>query len=135
MLKKLARAVTRKPKLIVLISLLLLIPSLIGYAATRVNFDVLSYIPQDLESVKGEDLLEEPFHMAATCQLIVEDMPNDYVAQLQNRLEEIPGVSRVLSSAGTLGSQLPQDMIPPELSEMFYAKNNSAGSPQMMIFF
>lgn len=135
MLEKLARAVTRKPKLIVLIALLLLIPSLIGYAATRVNFDVLSYIPQTLESVKGEDLLEEPFHMAATCQLIVEDMPNDYVAQLQNRLEEIPGVSRVLSSAGTLGSQLPQDMIPPELNEMFYAKNGNAGSTQMMIFF
>lgn len=136
MLEKLARAVTRKPKLIVLIALLLLIPALIGYAATRVNFDVLSYIPQNLESVKGEDLLEEPFHMAATCQLIVEDMPNDYVAQLQNRLEEIDGVSRVLSSAGTLGSQLPQDMIPAELGEMFYAKNGSAGSStQMMIFF
>ena len=70
MLEKLARAVTRKPKLIVLIALLLLIPALIGYAATRVNFDVLSYIPQDLESVQGEKLLEDPFHMAATCQLI-----------------------------------------------------------------
>jgi len=135
MLETLARAVTRKPKLIVLIALLLTLPSLMGYAATRVNFDVLSYIPQNLESVQGEDLLEEPFHMAATCQLIVEDMPADYVAQLQNRIEEIPGVSKVLSSAGTLGSQLPQEMIPPELDEMFYAKYNNKASTQMMIFF
>ena len=135
MLEKLARAVTRKPKLIVLIALLLLIPSLIGYAATRVNFDVLSYIPKTLESVQGENLLEDPFHMAATCQLIVEDMPNDYVTQLQARIEDIDGVSRVLSSAGTLGSQLPRAMIPPELDEMFYAKSGSASSTQMMIFF
>ena len=135
MLEALARTVTRKPKLVVLIALLLLIPSLLGYAATRVNFDVLSYIPQDLESVQGEELLEDPFHMAATCQLIVEDMPADYVAQLQDRIEEIDGVSKVLSSAGTLGSQLPRDMIPPELSQMFYAKYNSKDSTQMMIFF
>ena len=121
MLELLARTVTRKPKLVVLIALLLLIPSLLGYAATRVNFDVLSYIPQDLESVQGEKLLEDPFRMAATCQLIVEDMPADYVAQLQDRIEAIDGVSKVLSSAGTLGSQLPQEMIPPELSQMFYA--------------
>ena len=135
MLDRLAHGITRKPKRIVLIALLLLLPCLVGYAATRVNFDVLSYIPQNLESVQGEDLLEEPFHMAATAQLIVEDMPADYVSQLQDRIEEIDGVSRVLSSAGTLGSQLPRDMIPPELDEMFYAKYNNANSTQMMIFF
>ena len=135
MLETIARAVTRKPKLVVLIALVLLVPSLLGYMATRVNFDVLSYIPQDLESVRGEDLLEEPFHMAATAQLIVEDMPADYVAQLQDRIEAIDGVSKVLSSAGTLGSQLPQGMIPPELGEMFYAKYNNKSSTQMMIFF
>ena len=134
MLEKIAVLVTRKPKLIVMIALILLIPSVMGYAATRVNFDVLSYIPQDLDSVRGEDLLEEPFHMAATAMLIVEDMPADYVAQLQTEIEEIPGISRVLSSAGTLGAQLPQEMVPQELSDMFYAKDNPS-STQMMVFF
>ena len=136
MLDRIARLVTRKPKLVVLIALILLVPSLIGYAATRVNFDVLSYIPQDLDSVEGEHLLEEPFHMAATAQLIVEDMPADYVAQLQTAVEEVPGVSRVLSSAGTLGAQLPREMVPPELEELFYAKDGgAASSTQMMVFF
>lgn len=134
MLEKLAHLVTRKPKIVVAIALALLIPSALGYVATRVNFDVLSYIPQELDSVKGEELLEDPFSMAATAQLIVEDMPADYVAQLQNAIEEIDGVSKVLSSAGTLGSQLPQSMIPQELTDMFYAKNNP-NSTQMMIFF
>ena len=57
MLNKLARLVTRKPKLVVTVALALLIPSIIGYAATKVNYDVLNYIPQDLDSAKGEALL------------------------------------------------------------------------------
>lgn len=133
MLNKLARFVTRKPKLVVMIALLLLIPSLIGCVATRVNYDVLNYIPQDLDSAKGESLLEDPFQMAATAMLIVEDMPTDYVAQLQDAMEEVEGVSRVLSVAGSVGSQLPPGMLPEDLRSLFYA--DSGTSTQMLIFF
>ncbi|MDY4429533.1 efflux RND transporter permease subunit [Evtepia sp.] len=133
MLNKLARFVTRKPKLVVMIALILLIPSLIGCAATRVNYDVLNYIPQDLDSAKGEALLEDPFQMAATAMLIVEDMPTDYVAQLQDAIEEVEGVSQVLSVAGSVGSQLPPSMLPEDLRSLFYA--DSGSSTQMLIFF
>ena len=74
MLEKISRALTRKPKLVVLVAVLLLIPSVLGAAMTRINYDILSYLPQDLDSAKGEALLEEPFHMAATTMLIVEGM-------------------------------------------------------------
>lgn len=133
MLNKLATLVTRHPKRVLRIALLLLIPSIIGYAATRVNYDVLNYIPQDLDSAQGEALLEEPFHMAATAMLIVEDMPTDYVAQLQEEIEEIEGVSSVLSVAGSVGSQLPQTMLPGDLQSLFYSTDGS--STQMLIFF
>ena len=133
MINKLARFVTRKPKLVVMIALILLIPSLIGCAATRVNYDVLNYIPQDLDSAKGEALLEDPFQMAATAMLIVEDMPTDYVAQLQDAIEEVEGVSQVLSVAGSVGSQLPPSMLPEDLRSLFYA--DSGSSTQMLIFF
>ena len=133
MLNKLARFVTRKPKLVVMIALILLIPSLIGCAATRVNYDVLNYIPQDLDSAKGEALLEDPFQMAATAMLIVEDMPTDYVAQLQDAIEEVEGVSQVLSVAGSVGSQLPPSMLPEDLRSLFDA--DSGSSTQMLIFF
>ena len=66
MIKKIAHALTRKPKLVALIAVLLLSPSALGYIGTRVNYDILSYLPEDLDSVQGERLLEEPFHMAAT---------------------------------------------------------------------
>ena len=93
MLHKISRGLTRKPKLVVLIAVLLLIPSLIGIAATQINYDILTYLPPDLDSTKGEALLEEPFHMAATSMLIVEDMPAAYT----NRLLECP------ASAGPSG--------------------------------
>lgn len=135
MLEKIARLATRKPKLVVLVALLLMIPALIGMAATKVNYDVLTYIPQDLDSVKGEKLLEEPFSMAATAMLIVEDMPADYAAQLQSSIENVDGVSKVLSEAGTVGAQIPQSLLPEDLKNLFYAKNGDANSTMMMIFF
>ena len=82
MLDKISHILTRKPKLILTISLLMLIPSIIGYLSTRVNYDILSYLPKDLETTKGEALLEEPFKMAATSMLVVEDMPNVYTEDL-----------------------------------------------------
>ena len=118
MLEKLARLVTRKPKIVIVIALLLVIPAVIGNAATKVNYDILTYIPKDLDSSKGEALLEEPFRMAATATLIVEDMPADYVAQLQTDIEQVDGVSRVLSVAGLAGSQLPTSIIPQQLTDM-----------------
>lgn len=135
MLEKLARLVTRKPKLVLLLALLLILPSIIGSAATRINYDILTYIPQDLDSAKGEALLEDPFQMAATAMLIVKDMPTDYTAQLQQEIEAIDGVSRVLSMAGTMGSQLPQTMLPEDLQSMFYANSGDGSSTMMMIFF
>ena len=61
MIKKIAHALTRKPKLVALIAVLLLIPSALGYIGTRVNYDILSYLPKDIETMKGQDILMEDF--------------------------------------------------------------------------
>ena len=75
MLEKIAKWLTRKPKLVAMMAVLMLIPAAIGYISTRINYDILSYLPEDLESSHGEKLLEEPFNMAATSMLVVESMP------------------------------------------------------------
>ena len=85
MIHKLARALTRKPRLIAFLAVLLLIPSAIGMAATKINYDLLTYLPEEMDSSQGMELLEEPFHMAATSMLIVEDMPADYTAGYPER--------------------------------------------------
>lgn len=128
MIQKVAHGLTRKPKLIALIAVLLLIPAGMGFIATRINYDILSYLPQDAESSQGEKLLEEPFQMAATSMLIVEGMPAGYSSQLIQDIQEIPGVSNAIWVSSLVGIQIPTDFIPADLREMFYA-----GDATMMV--
>ena len=79
MITKLARRIVSRPKLVIAVALLLLIPSLLGYIGTKVNYDVLSYLPKDIRSVEGEQLLEDPFRAAATSMVIVEGMPGTWI--------------------------------------------------------
>lgn len=125
MLNKIARALTRKPKLVVAIAVLLLIPSFLGVVATRINYDILSYLPSDFDSSKGEALLEEPFKTAATTMLIVEDMPPNYTNELQKKIEKIPDVSKAIWVSSLVGIQIPTDMIPEDLRESFYSGNST----------
>lgn len=128
MLEKIAHRLTRKPKLVALIAVLMLIPSLIGYVSTRVNYDILTYLPQDLESAQGMNLLEEPFHMAATSMLIVEDMPAGYANELINEIKNVPGVSNAVWLSNLVGVQIPTSMIPENFRDIFFS-----GDATMMI--
>ena len=128
MIEKIAHGLTRKPKLVAFIAVLLLIPSIAGFAATRINYDILSYLPQDLESSQGEALLEEPFQMAATSMLIVEDMPAGWSNKLINAIQDIPGVSNAVWISNMVGIQIPTDMIPANFRDLFFA-----GDATMMI--
>ena len=121
MIEKIAHKLTRKPKLVALIAVLMLIPSVIGYAATRINYDILSYLPQDLPSSQGEQLLEEPFQMAATSMLIVEGMPAGYTNKLIQDIQDVPGVSSAVWLSNLVGIQVPVEMIPADLREMFFS--------------
>ena len=128
LLQKIAHALTRKPKLVATVAVLLLIPSVLGAAATRVNYDILSYLPAELDSVKGEALLEDPFQMAATTMLIVEGMPPEYSNQLLAEVEQVPGVSNVIWLSNLIGVQFPTEMLPTDLRDIFFS-----GDATMMI--
>ena len=128
MLEKIAHHLTRKPKRVILIAVLMLIPSVLGAALTRINYDILSYIPQDMDSAKGEALLEDPFQMAATTMLIVEGMPPEYTHQLQQQVEQVPGVSSAIWLSSLAGIQFPQEMMPESIRDVFFS-----GDSTMMI--
>ncbi len=128
MLDKIAHWLTRKPSLVMTVAVLLMIPSALGYIATRVNYDILSYIPADLPASQGEKLLEEPFHMAATNMLIVEGMPAGYANQLVNDIKKVDGVSNALWVSNLVGVQIPTEMIPANFRDMFFS-----GEATMMI--
>mgnify|MGYP000839973533 CR=1 FL=1 len=128
MLEKIAKWLTRKPKLVAMMAVLMLIPAAIGYISTRINYDILSYLPEDLESSQGEKLLEEPFKMAATSMLVVESMPAGYTNSLLNDIKAIDGVSNAIWISNLMGIQIPTDMIPANFRDMFFA-----GDATMMI--
>ncbi len=128
MLEKISHRLTRRPKLVIVIALLLLIPCVLGAALTRINYDILSYLPQDLDSAKGEALLEDPFQMAATTMLIVEGMPPEYTHQLQRQVEQVPGVSNAIWLSSLVGIQVPTEMLPKDIRDIFFS-----GDATMMI--
>ncbi|MEA4932952.1 MAG: MMPL family transporter [Lawsonibacter sp.] len=128
MLTKVAHKLTRKPKLVIFIAVLMLIPSILGAAFTRINYDILSYLPQNLDSAKGEALLEDPFQMAATTMLIVEGMPPEYTHQLQKEVEQVPGVSNAIWLSSLVGIQVPTEMLPEDVRDIFFS-----GDATMMI--
>ena len=128
MIEKIAHKLTRKPKLVAAIAVLMLIPAIIGFAATRINYDILSYLPQDLPSSQGEQLLEDPFQMAATSMLVVDGMPAGYTNDLLNAIRDVPGVSNAIWVSNLVGVQIPTDMIPASFRDMFFS-----GDATMMI--
>ena len=109
--------------LILILGILLLIPSALGYFKTRVNYDILSYLPQDLPSSRGEQLLEDPFQMAATSMLIVEGMPAGYTNRLIQDIKDIPHVSNAIWVSNLVGIQVPVEMIPASFRDMFFLRS------------
>ena len=87
----------KHPKTVLMTALLLLIPALIGFVCTRVNYDVLSYLPDDLPAVQGEQILDEVFHSAGISIVVAEDAAAKDVAALKQEIEQIEGVSSVMA--------------------------------------
>ncbi|MDE7243783.1 MAG: MMPL family transporter [Oscillospiraceae bacterium] len=123
MLEKISKKLTRKPKLVMVIAVIVLLLCGAGYIATRINYDILSYLPPDMDSSRGEKLLEEPFKMAATTMLIVEDMPPEYTNQLCESIQKVPGVNNAIWISNMAGIQIPQNFFPEDIRDMFFAGN------------
>lgn len=130
LMKKFAKFIAYHPKLIVTVALLLLIPSALGYINTFVNYDILSYLPGELDSVKGEAELDESFNSASMSFLIIEDMPSKDVAALKEKLAKVENVSSVLWINDIADISIPQEIIPQAVKDIFYSKD---GDSTMML--
>ncbi len=125
MLEKIAKLLTRKFSVVILLAVLLLIPSVIGELSTDVNYDILSYLPEDLDSSKGQQILEDPFHMAAVNMLVVENMPEKYVSDLREQIEQVPGVSKALWIDKALDISVPPEILPDEIRNIFFSDTST----------
>lgn len=125
MMNKFAKFIAYHPKLIVTIAILLLIPSAIGYVSTYVNYDILSYLPGELDSVKGETELDETFNSASMSFLVIDDMPSKDVAALKEKISQVENVSSVIWINDIADITIPQEAIPQAIKEIFYSKDGS----------
>lgn len=119
-MKKLAEFITKHKNIIILLAVILLIPSGIGYVSTRVNYDILSYLPDSLETVKGQDVMVDEFGMGAFSMIVVEDMSMKDAAALEKKIEAIDHVEDVLWYDDALDISVPTKMMPDKLRKAFF---------------
>ena len=116
---------------ILILGLLLLIPSFIGYVNTKVNYDILSYLPGDIETMAGQDILVEEFGTGAFSMFVVQGMEPKESARLKGEIEQIDHVEKVLWYDSVMDLSIPMELMPNELYEAF----NSGDATMMAIIF
>lgn len=116
---------------ILIISILLLIPAGLGYVNTRVNYDVLTYLPEDIETMQGQDILVKDFGTGAFSMFIVDGMEDKEVSALKAKIENVEHVQKVLWYDSLADISMPKSMIPKDVYEVF----NSDTGTMMAIFF
>lgn len=102
---------------IVICSLLLMIPAVIGYLATKVNYDLLVYLPSDIETIKGQEIMTEEFGTGAFSIAVLENMPAKETLQLEDEIREIESVNEVVSLNDLTGTTIPTDFLPSTIRE------------------
>ena len=117
---KVGKWIAKHKIFIIIVGILLLIPSCLGMAATRINYDVLSYLPDTLETVEGQDIMVDQFGMGAFSMIIVEDMELKDVSALKEKIEAVDHVKKVLWYDSVLDISVPVEMLPKDLREAFF---------------
>lgn len=124
-MKRFADFIVKHKILVLVLSVLLLIPAFLGAAATRINYDILSYLPSDLESIIGEQYLENDYKMASTAMVTVENMESKDVVKLKDDIKQIPGVDKSIWVDDFIDTTIPKEMLPEDVQDIFYGKNDA----------
>lgn len=120
---KFGKAVVKLRHAILVIALILIIPSAIGMAKTHVNYDMLSYLPSDMESVKGQDLLMDEFHKGGFSILVLENMKMDDVTKLKKDIEKVDHVESIVNLQDVVNPSIPISMYPKVVQDNIDNKN------------
>ena len=118
---------------ILVLSILLLIPSAIGYVNTRVNYDILYYLPDEIETMQGQDILMKDFNKGAYAMVVVQDMDTKAANKLIKKVENVEHVAQVISYTGIVREDVPSEMVPSKFRKYF--ENDSTDTTLFAIFF
>lgn len=118
-MKKISSLIVKKRMMILIISLVLLIPSVFGYISTKINYDLLTYLPKEIDTMKGQDILKEDFGTGAFSMLVSENMKPKEVSALKEKIQDVPHVKDVIWYDSLLDTSVPMEMLPKDLYEAF----------------
>lgn len=128
---KFSEAVVKRRILILIIAAVLMIPSVLGMAATRINYDMLNYLPEDMDTVKGQDLLTEEFGKGAFSFIVAENMPDKEVSALRDKIAAVEHVDSVIWYDSLMDISVPKELLPDKI----YSAFNTENSTMLAVFF
>ena len=124
-MKKFAKFIATHSVLILVISFLLLVPAIYGYVNTRINYDILVYLPDSVDTIKGENILTDDFGLGAYAFVMVDSSNNKKILDLEKDIKKIEGVNAVLSIADVTDTVIPIDMLPTKVVEKLNKDNET----------
>lgn len=132
-MKKFGKVVVKLRIPILVLSFLLLIPSVLGYFNTRDNYDILYYLPSDIDTMQGQDILLDDFGKGAYAMVVVDGMNKSNVSKLVKKVEGVDHVASVISYSGIVGDDVPSEILPDKFRSYF--ENEDSGATLFAIFF
>ena len=124
-MKKIADIIANNYIKILIIGLLLLIPTIYGYFNTRINYDILVYLPKTVDTIKGENILNDEFGLGSYAFVISDMKDTNKILNLENKIKKINGVDKVFSVADVIGTTIPKEMLPDEVINKLYKDDSS----------
>ena len=124
-MKKFAKFIANHSVLILVISFLLLVPAIYGYVNTRINYDILVYLPDSVDTIKGENILTDDFDLGAYAFVMVDSSNNKKMLDLEKDIKKIEGVNAVVSIADATDTLIPIDMLPTQVTEKLNKDNET----------
>ncbi|OPF50537.1 antibiotic ABC transporter permease [Clostridium baratii] len=124
-MKKFSEWISKHNKIVLLITVILLVPSIFGFINTRINYDILSYLPQELESVKGQNILEDVYSDAATGLLIVDGMKSKDIVDIKEKIKKVNGVDDAIWIDDALDISIPKDILPDVIKNQLFSGDST----------
>ena len=130
-MQKFGRGVVKLRVPILIVSVLLLIPSIFGFVSTRINYDILSYLPSDIETMKGQDIMLDEFGKGGFSLVMLDGMDDKDVEKVKEKIEKVDHVCDVLWYDTLADVSLPKEVLPDDIYDFF----NTDNSTMMAVFF
>lgn len=121
-----ARKICKNKTLILIIAILLLIPSFLGMKATRVNYDILVYLPENIETMQGQNILQNNFNMGSYSIVLLDNMKIKDIKKLEEKFRNTDNVEKVVGVSDILGTNIPVEMIPDDIKDKVYKDGTTA---------